>query len=181
MSSQSLFIDNIAFAKRGEHLTGTLTVTDCPRLSALLKSQAPDVGDAAKSVNVPQGNDLIHYTLAGEVNAMGQHFLHLSLDLSLTTFCQRCLEQMPLDLKLNFNYLISEAGAEELDLIEAENDDDFDVQETCQSMDVSALIEDEIIMALPIAPMHENDCGKLPMQSGEKPNPFAALKALIKS
>jgi uncharacterized protein len=47
-------------------------------------------------------------------------------------------------------------------------------------MDVVQLIEDEIIMALPIAPTHEQNCGPQVMQSGEKPNPFAVLKGLIK-
>ena len=48
-------------------------------------------------------------------------------------------------------------------------------------MDIAALIEDEIIMALPIAPMHEVICGEVVTQSGEKPNPFAVLKGIIKS
>jgi uncharacterized protein len=48
-------------------------------------------------------------------------------------------------------------------------------------MDVKLLVEDEVILALPIAPVHDNDCTPVTMQSGEKPNPFAALKGLIKS
>jgi uncharacterized protein len=47
-------------------------------------------------------------------------------------------------------------------------------------MDVIALIEDELIMAMPIAPTHNHDCVKLVTQSGEKPNPFAVLKDLVK-
>jgi uncharacterized protein len=48
-------------------------------------------------------------------------------------------------------------------------------------MDLQKLIEDEIIMATPIAPTHEGHCAQGTMQSGEKPNPFAVLKGLIKS
>jgi len=48
-------------------------------------------------------------------------------------------------------------------------------------MDLLTLIEDEIIIATPIAPLHEGNCAHGTMQSGEKPNPFAVLKGLIKS
>jgi len=180
MSSQSLLIDNIAFAKRNERLAGTLSLADCPRLLELLRSQAPDAGDAIYFRN-SMLNGVINFTLEGETNAVGQHFLHLSLDSNLTTFCQRCLEQMPLSLGLNFHYLISEVNTNNLDVAEAEGDDDFDLQEASQVMDLIALIEDEIIMAIPIAPTHEGECGQVSMQSGEKPNPFAVLKGLIKS
>lgn len=181
MSSQSLLIDNIAFAKRNEHLTGTLSLADCPRLSELLGAQAPDAGNTANLKSAMQENGVINFRLDGETNAIGQHFLHLSLNSNLTTFCQRCLEQMPLGLDLNFHYLISEINANNLDIAEAEGSDDFDLQEASQAMDVMALIEDEMMMAIPIAPTHESECGQASMQSGEKPNPFAVLKGLIKS
>jgi uncharacterized protein len=51
-------------------------------------------------------------------------------------------------------------------------------------MDLVALIEDEMLMALPIAPVHAEDCNDNlhngVAESGEKPNPFAVLKGLIK-
>ena len=173
-------IDNIAFAKRSEHLTGKLSPADCSRLSELLASQAPEAGNSSSLKSTMQKNGFIDFTLDGETNAIGQHFLHLSLNLNLTTFCQRCLEQMPIDLSLTFHYLISENATNNMDLIETEDSDEFDLQEASQTMDVMALIEDEIIMALPIAPVHNHDCSKLAMQSGENPNPFAVLKGLIK-
>jgi uncharacterized protein len=43
-------------------------------------------------------------------------------------------------------------------------------------MNLTELIEDELLIAMPIAPLHEADCIKATMQSGEKPNPFAILK-----
>lgn len=82
---------------------------------------------------------------------------------------------MPLKMKLDFNYLITD-----IDDTDVEDSDDIDLQEPSQTMDLIALIEDEIIMAMPIAPIHEEDCGAIATQSGEKPNPFAVLKGLIK-
>ncbi|OGV75720.1 MAG: hypothetical protein A3I83_01295 [Methylotenera sp. RIFCSPLOWO2_02_FULL_45_14] len=184
MSIQPLQIDNIAFAKRGEHLTGDLSLADCSRLAELLASQVPNLKNGSADINalnsISMTDDNIHYTLDGETNAVGQHFLHLSLTSNLTTFCQRCLETMPLKLNLNFHYQIIDMNAKHLELDTAEDSDDFDVQEANQAMDLVALIEDEIIMATPIAPTHAHDCAVVAMQSGEKPNPFAVLKGLIK-
>ncbi len=167
MSTQPLLIDNIAFAKRNDHLAGVLSLADCARLSELLKSQAQD--------------NVIEYSLEGETNSVGQHFLHLSLRSNLTTFCQRCLEAMPLKLDLNFHYLIGGVDFDHSEMGDVEDSDDFDLQEASQTMDLIALIEDEIIMAMPIAPAHESGCAAAVMQSGKKPNPFAVLKDLIKS
>lgn len=185
MSIQPLQIDNIAFAKRGEHLTGNLSLAHCPRLAELLASQAPALQDNAINTYAPtqinSNEDAIHYTFDGETNAVGQHFLHLSFKSNLTTYCQRCLELMPVKLNLSFHYQIIDMNAKHLELDAAEDSDDFDIQEANQAMDLVALIEDEIIMATPIAPTHAHDCAVASMQSGEKPNPFAVLKGLIKS
>lgn len=174
--NQSLLIDNIAFAKRSEHLAGVLSLSDCKRLSELLESQHP----AGVQKKEPSRAGLIEFSLTGETNAVGQCFLHLAVTAKFTTFCQRCLEEMPLDLNLNFDYLITHQNLDDLDGNEVEDIDEYDLQEASQSMDVGALIEDEVMMALPIAPTHANACGADVMQSGEKPNPFAVLKGLIK-
>ncbi|MFA7350149.1 MAG: YceD family protein [Methylotenera sp.] len=185
MSIQPLQIDNIAFAKRGEHLIGDLSLAHCPRLAELLASQLPilqnDAIDTNALTSVNTTENSIHFTLDGETNAMGQHFLHLSLVSNLTTYCQRCLEPMLVKQSLSFHYQIIDVNAKHSELDVVEDSDDFDMQEANQAMDLVALIEDEIIMATPIAPTHAHDCAVASMQSGEKPNPFAVLKGLIKS
>ncbi|WP_036303177.1 YceD family protein [Methylotenera sp. L2L1] len=185
MTNQTFLIDNLAFAARGERLEVSLPLSDFPRLCELIESQHIEAGavkkhgDATGDSIQPEG--LVNFTLNGEKNVLGQCYLHLTLDVSLTTSCQRCLTTMPLSLALNFHYLISDVDASPLDDVEASIGDDFDLQEASQEMDVKLLVEDEIILALPIAPVHSNDCAPVTMQSGEKPNPFAALKGLIKS
>ena len=178
MSNSPLLIDNIAFAKRGERLSGNLTLADCPRLAELIASQAPE---AATNDSDPNHDDAIHFVLNGETDTLGRYFLHLTISASLTTYCQRCLESIPLGINLNFDYLISDADFADAETEEVEDTDEYDLQEASQTMDLRMLIEDEIIMALPIAPVHDHDCGRNSMQSGDKPNPFAVLKGLIKS
>lgn len=164
MSNPSLLIDNIAFAKKHEKLQGALVAADHPRLNELLSES---------TAGTPAGN--VQFILEGATNSLGQHLLHLSIAAQLTVNCQRCLEAMPLALNLEYHYLITSIASDQ-----PEESDDIDLQEPSPSMDLAALIEDEIIIAIPFAPTHEQACGPQVTQIGEKPNPFAALKGLIK-
>lgn len=175
MTNQPFFIDNVAFAKKNEHLTGELSLADCPRLNELLVHSAEN----SHSSSSPAGT--ISYQLHGKTDAAGQHLLDLSLTTNLTTTCQRCLNEMPLKLVLKFNYLINDVSDTNIEAGDVDSADNIDMQQASQTMDIIALIEDEIIMAMPIAPIHDEDCGEIITQSGEKPNPFAVLKGLIKS
>ncbi len=91
---------------------------------------------------------------------------------------------MPLNMHREFNYLINDTPLSEFEFSDIEQNDDIDLVEPSPAMDLVSLIEDEMLMALPIAPAHEEDCSasinKGVTQSGEKPNPFAVLKGLIK-
>lgn len=164
-STPKLLIDNHAFAKRNELISGILSPEKCPRLAELLPASTAN-------------NSKIHYQLQGR-NEAGRHLLQLSLDCLLTVQCQRCLSEMPLQLKHNFNYLIVD-DINDTEGADLDSDDDVDLQQSSPNMDLLQLIEDEIIMALPIAPIHENNCTEIKLQSGEKPNPFAVLKGLVK-
>lgn len=162
-----LFIDNIAFAKKQERLAGTIRVAECERLAALLPSNA-------------HVNTKISYNLKGTTNSVTQHFLHLEIKARLMTTCQRCLNEMALDIPLKFVYILSEIGD-----VEVDESEDFDALKISQTMDLIALIEDEIITALPIAPMHEISdkniaCVLKVASSGEKQNPFDVLIKLLK-
>ncbi len=162
MSKSTLLIDNVAFAKSREQLEGQLTLEQSPRLAELTNVEA-------------HTKDTIHYDLQGELDNLGRPHLNLLIQAELTVTCQRCLEPMALNLSRQYHYLITDVESDD-----PEDNDDIDFQEPSLSMDVIQLIEDEIIMALPIAPTHEQSCGPQVTQSGEKPNPFAALKGLIK-
>lgn len=165
MNTHSLLIDNVAFAKRDERITGTLTLEECKRLADQLQAAE------------------INYTLEGENNS-DRYTLTLTLDAKMQATCQRCMTDMPLSLHREFHYLIDDAPMSDNELSDLEEGDDIDLLEPNQAMDLVALIEDEMLMALPIAPMHAEDCNDNlhdgVAQSGEKPNPFAVLKGLIK-
>ena len=173
MQKKSIIINNTTFAKHKEYLDGKIQVADCARLVDWLQ-----VSEASLHAS-PEAN-VIAYQLRGDVNTMGQQTMHLALDAHVTAICQRCMGAMPMHVQLSFNYLISYLNEEVIQENDEDNLDDVDVIEANQAMDLLALIEDELILAIPMAPLHEFNCTELNMQSGEKPNPFAVLKGLLK-
>jgi uncharacterized protein len=160
MTQKSLIINNLEFAINRLKLSDSLTTAQLPRLAELL---------------VNQEKTHVQFQLSGTGKQFRQPSLHLNIKANLAVTCQRCLDEMLVNLNLNFDYLVSST-----EISEAEENDEIDWLEANHEMDVGELIEDELLLALPIAPTHAHDCSKLNTQSGDKPNPFAALKGLIK-
>ena len=163
MMQKSLIINNLEFAKSQLKLDESLVTAELARLSEMLANQ---------------GKSQIKFQLAGASKRFSHPSLHLAIKANLVMICQRCLDEMTVNLDLNFDYLISNVELNEADGNDV--NDEIDWLEANHEMNVGELIEDELLLAMPIAPTHAHDCSKLSSQSGEKPNPFAALKALIK-
>lgn len=111
-------------------------------------------------------------------------WLTLQADTSVWLSCQRCLQPMaePLSLDHRIRFVRGESQAEALD---AELEDD--VLALPRSLDLRELIEDELLLALPLVPRHTVCPQPLPMSVGEEAlaaddsadkHPFAALQAL---
>lgn len=160
MHNKKHLINNLEFAQSGQSAIGTLNLADCVRLRDSLDINSQDFK--------------LNYTLVGQVNLGSEARLNLKINTLLPCVCQRCLETVNIVLDLNIHYLVSSKSSEELDSV-----DDVDWLETDMEMDLDTLIEDEVLVAFPFAPMHQS-CLAMTMVSGEKPNPFAALKMLKK-
>jgi uncharacterized protein len=96
--------------------------------------------------------------------------------------CQRCLQsmQLPLEVERQFLFVANEDLAAELD---ADNDQE-DVLELTPRLDLHALVEEELLLALPIVPRHETCPQPLaaaapePADAPTQAHPFAALARL---
>jgi uncharacterized protein len=110
-----------------------------------------------------------------------QVWLHVQAQVHIALECQRCLQPVyaPLATERSFLFVADEALAAQLDA-----DTDDDVLELTRSLDLRELIEDELLLALPLVPRHET-CPQpllapdttLPDDEAA-PHPFAALAAL---
>jgi uncharacterized protein len=112
----------------------------------------------------------------------------LSLELSahLILKCQRCLG--PIGYELNetrhFALFKDEASLPEL----ADEDDDVDCMVVNGEMDAMALVEEELLLALPMMPLHDAESCQAGQGEEEeegtlelKPSPFAMLSRLRNS
>lgn len=98
---------------------------------------------------------------------------------TLSATCQRCLEAFSYEGSGELDVGVVEADA---DVPTGASADDFLVLEG-QPLDVMRLFEDELLLALPMVPMHSGDCAKAstaqdPALSEEAPSPFEVLAAL---
>lgn len=118
----------------------------------------------------------VTFRLAGFKGDSGEPMLHLAVSGVLPLACQRCLEAVPCDLDVDSLLELIPEGAE-LSQDELE-DDTRDFLPVVRELDVVELVEDEILLDLPVAPRHEK-CG-LPgaANAGDRINPFAKLAGL---
>jgi uncharacterized protein len=167
-------LDVEAFAKEGASLDGQWPLSIFHRLV-----------DAAHSDARPTDADLAHWTARGESRPMRggtpQVWLHLLAHASLSLVCQRCLGPVvtPLEAERSFHFVADEDMAAQLDA-----DSEDDVLAMTRALDLRDLVEDELLLALPLVPRHDVCPEPLPMSHGDDeadepaPNPFAALAAL---
>jgi uncharacterized protein len=178
-----LRLDVASFAAEAGHLAGEWRAEDLPRLH---ESQTPpqDVVPAP-----------VRWQVDGEVKAVAgaapQLWLKLQADTTAWLTCQRCLQPMlqPLALDTAIRFVRGESQAEALDA-----EVEYDVLALPRGLDVRALVEDELLLALPIVPRHDScpqplvpaaDASGQPGQADdaaepapERENPFAVLAAL---
>ncbi len=113
-----------------------------------------------------------------------QPWLQLTADVALPLTCQRCLEQVDEQLTVDrwFRFVADEEQAEREDEASEE-----DVLALDPAFDVAALVEDELLMEVPLVPRHTVCPHEVPMAAvdpdferaeADKPHPFGALASL---
>lgn len=153
-----IVFDSLAFARDAGEISGLLSVKDLPRLAGYA---AADGGSLTCSLRGGRGED----------RRLGL-WLEVSGELSVT--CQRCLQKMQLPLRVHSRLLLIPAGAAWPD--EELVDDSADAIEASAEQSLASLVEDEVLLGLPLAPRH--DSCEPPAVSGavaDLASPFAAL------
>lgn len=134
----------------------------------------------------PAADGGVHWSARGERRAVPagvpQTWLHLKASTLVRLTCQRCLQ--PLDEALtaerSFRFVADEAEAERQDEV---SEEDVLAMPPRGRLDLLPLVEDELILALPLVPRHAHCPQPLPVPE-ERPDeapvehPFAALAAL---
>jgi uncharacterized protein len=154
-------IDGFEFARAGSKLSGDWPVSDFPRLRDALYAD----------------RGALHYELEGVPEERGRPALHLAVRGTLRLTCQRCLGALDYDLRARSSLLLYASDAE-LD----ESSDDAEGPEKVvggKEMTVHDLIEDEVLLSIPIAPRHEQCTARAGDAPGARQTPFAGLRGLL--
>jgi len=156
--SQGGVIDGLEFARAGATLSGTLEIADLPRLAELGCSVAQ-----------------IRYTVRGGATEQGRPALLVAAAGQVELACQRCLEALGVPVEIEAELELAETQ-QAIDQAE----DDIDRVLASRTMAVAALVEDEVILALPMVPKHAQCAARVENSEsgGERVSPFAALEAL---
>jgi uncharacterized protein len=173
-TADPLRLDVEAFAKEAGELDGEWPLPSFERLA-----------DVAHPDAKPAASDIVRWHLRGEhrpvKGAAPQAWLHATATTRMSLVCQRCLApvETPLQAERSYLFVADEDTAARLDA-EAEED----VLAMTRALDARELVEDELLLALPLVPRHDTCPEPLPMAHGEEaadeppPHPFAALAAL---
>lgn len=158
MLLQPAAIDGLAFARDAARLEGRLGMESLPRLA--------QSGCSAS---------ILDFVLTGEINERGKPGLKLVVRGSVRLQCQRCLDSLdlPVQLEAHLEFATSEA-----EIMAAE--DDIERVVVGREMSVAALVEDEVLLALPMVPKHEQCSAAVELGANARASAFAALAALKK-
>ncbi|SFB78889.1 uncharacterized protein SAMN05216344_103121 [Polaromonas sp. OV174] len=175
-SLQANHLNIQAFAQDGVPLVETTLLQNLERLAQEAHGLEPD-----SVVNWQARAELRPRTGADD-----EVWLHLQATTSIPLTCQRCMSAVatPLEVDQWYRFVADE------DIAMAEDDQsEEDLLVMAPQFDLLAVLEDELLMALPLVPMHEA-CPVAPTLSAgeaeiagettEKPNPFAVLAQLKK-
>ena len=161
MSHQPV-IDGFEFASAGATQQGILPLSGFPRLRDMLAS---DEGEVA-------------YQLRGVRDERGRAGLRLRVEGELQLRCQRCLGPMAFEVKAD-ELLVLAATQAEIDADPADVDAPDRVL-AGKEMSVADLVEDELILAVPYAPRHDECAPAAREGEGATARPFADLRDKLK-
>ncbi len=200
-------LDVLAFAQANGHLHDQVSLYDLSRLAAELDpgsthpmSAGANTEDSTESSG--RWGRPVELELTGQTREVAggepQVWLKLRAQAELPLTCQRCLEPVAhvVDLALSYRFVADERTAE----LQDENADE-DVLALSKALDAISLLEDELIMALPLVPRHDrcptalgaavvpppHEEKGLPKVAGPtsgaetRQRPFAGLKDLVSS
>ncbi len=158
---QQIFPEQLADA--GENLSGTLTIESMGRLAGLL---------ASKEGKVDYSLDFARHE-QGWVRIDGQFSSRLSMS------CQRCLK--PVDVEISHEIKVAVVSDDKAAVSIPGEFEPLLVAD--RSLLLNEFIEEELLLALPLAPSHDTEsCHSAELEEEqsemEKVNPFAVLKDL---
>lgn len=134
-----------AFCRDGARMEGQVALADAPRVAESVLRAADGAAEG-----------LIEWSAVGSMQpvsgAQPQCVVDLAIRATATLECQRCLQPMALPLRVErrFRFVEGEDEAARLD-----DEMEEDVLALSPRFDLLALVEDELLLAMPLVPRHD--------------------------
>jgi uncharacterized protein len=154
--SQPGVIDGLQFARGAQEVRGVLGMEHLPRLA--------EMQGAAES---------LVFGLRGGMRDDGKPCLWISVSGELRLVCQRCLGPLVFPLSIDVELQLTENLRE---IEEAE--DRVDRVLASRAMGVAQLVEDEVLLALPMVPRHDRCSARIAAEPQANASPFNVLATL---
>ena len=156
-------IDAFRFAESGDVVAGELDQTDMPRLAELSVTPFKPFQARVAGLRSPRGKLGLEIWLKGHI----------------AVTCQRCLQPLAMDLAPHAGFELEHSEAQ-ADASGLDEDEVWDAVVGTERFDLRQLCEDELLLSIPFAPMHDKCEAAGPTAAGERVSPFAALAQLKK-
>lgn len=146
-------IDIQKFAREAQELRGTNPLTD---FSRVCEDVPPGCDISATQVGWQAygfwRSVLGQIVPAQQSESMGQPWLRLTIETKVPRLCQRCLKPLVLPVRVDrpFRFVADEAAA-----IAEDEDSEEDILVWSRDFDLHGLLEDEILLDLPLIPLHD--------------------------
>ena len=166
-----VFVNPLIYARRGMRVSGTLSLANMARLRERLLEPLADV-----EVEMAFGSEGKRCFVEGTVKG------------TIYIECQRCMNAMPMKIDHTFKLGLIESEAQIPELRE----DEEPLVVSDDEIAVADIVEDELLLLLPMVPMHpESECPAPPVETNaatdaeedseeRADNPFAQLAAIKK-
>jgi len=103
------------------------------------------------------GPGTVSWRIEGTTDELGRPAIAIDLEGAVPVTCQRCLSDFPLPVE-HRTVAVLARSEQEADALDASSDHEVVIAD--HPLDAVELVEDELLLTLPYAPMHESDCGE---------------------
>jgi uncharacterized protein len=168
---EPLVIEPRKFAREGASVGESLGAQTLHRLAELLFDSPDGRGQQGRA---------IEYRVTGFITPKGEPALRLEVSGEVSLRCQRCMERLSFPLTLRREIVL----AADVDGFEqpADEEEFVDTIPAMDRVDLRELVEEEILLALPMAPRHPaGECRLRPVEqvgAQGSASPFAVLARL---
>lgn len=139
--SEQVAIDSLSFAANAQTMHGKILVADLLRLQSALHNSG----------------GTLDYVISGIPSLVGKPGLHCAIRGGVQLTCQRCLTAMDFELSIQSDLVLAYDEVE-LERYDEQHDEPIDAILADDHLDVLAVIEEEVLLALPMSPRHATAC-----------------------